>query len=123
MILVGIIIGVVILGAMVYLAIDKKSSFVIRLASLGAIALMFIALIICLIIILTDNSVPIDPSTLIVGAPPPVKEKKSNLFPVILTIIIMVGMFVFIAVIAMKEHKKNMPKKEDDASGKSVTNW
>jgi len=110
MILIGSIIGIIVLAAMVYLAVDKKSSFIIRLASLGAIALMFIALIICIIIILSDNTVPIDPSTLIVGAPPPVKEKKSNLFPIILTIVLMVTMFVSIAVVAMKENKKNQPK-------------
>ena len=124
MILVGIIIGIVILAAMIYLAVNKKSSFVIRLASLGAIALMFIALIICMIIIFSDNTVPVDPSTLIVGAPPPVKEKKNNLFPIILTIIIMLGLFVFIVVIALKEHKKSIPKTKDaDASGKPAANW
>jgi len=124
MILVGIIIGVIILGAMVYLAVDKKSTFVIRLASLGAIALMFIALIICIIIIVSDNTVPVDPSTLIVGAPPPMKEKKNNLLPIILSIIIMVSLFVFIAVLALKEHKKNLPKKNDaDAAAKPVSNW
>jgi len=111
MILVGSIIGLITLAAMIYLALDKKSSFVIRLASLGAIALMFIALIICIIIIVSDNTVPIDPSTLIVGAPPPVKEKKTNLFPIILTIVIMVALFVYIAVLAMKENKKNQTKK------------
>ena len=121
MILVGIIIGIIILSAMVYLAVDKKSSFVIRLASLGAIALMFIALIICMIIIFSDNSVPVDPSALIVGAPPPVKEKKGSLFPVILSIIVMAGIFGFIAVLAMKEHKKSLPKKDADA--KPIASW
>jgi len=111
MILVGVIVGIIILGAMIFLAVDKKSTFTIRLASLGAIALMFIALIICLIIIFTDNTVPVDPSVLIVGAPPPVKEKKANVFPIFLSIIVMIGLFVFIAVLAMKEHKKNLPKK------------
>jgi len=110
MILVGIIVGIIILGAMIFLAVDKKSTFTIRLASLGAIALMFIAVIICLIIIFTDNSVPVDPSVLIVGAPPPVKEKKANVFPIILSIIVFIGIFVFIAVLAMKEHKKSQPK-------------
>jgi len=122
MILVGTIIGIITLAAMIYLALDKKSSFVIRLASLGAIALMFIALIICIIIILSDNTVPIDPSTLIVGAPPPVKEKKTNLFPIILTIVILVALFVYIAILAMKENKKNLPKKNSDAA-KPATNW
>ncbi|GBU29214.1 hypothetical protein R84B8_02778 [Treponema sp. R8-4-B8] len=124
MILVGIIIGVIILAAMIYLAVDKKSSFVIRLASLGAIALMFIALIICIIIVVSDDKVPVDPSTLIVGAPPPVKEKKNNLLPIILSIVIMLGMFIFIAVLAMKEHKKNLPKKGDaTAAAKPISNW
>jgi len=123
MIFVGIIIGVVILAAMIYLAVDKKSSFVIRLASLGAIALMFIALIICLIIILSDNTVPVDPSKLIVGAPPEVKEKKNNFLPVILSIIVMVVLFSIIAVMAMKEHKKNLPKKKDEAGVKPAANW
>jgi len=111
MILVGTIIGLITLAAMIYLAVDKKSSFVIRLASLGAIALMFIALIICIIIIASDNTVPIDPSTLIVGAPPPVKEKKTNLFPIITIVVVMVALFVYIAFLAMKENKKNQPKK------------
>jgi hypothetical protein len=125
MILVGIIIGIVILSAMVYLAVDKKSSFIIRLASLGAIALMFIALIICIIIVVSDDTVPFDPSTLIVGAPAPVKEKKSNLLPIILSIVVMVGMFGFIAVLAMKEHKKSLPKDKDAAvaAGKPAANW
>jgi hypothetical protein len=124
MILVGILIGIIILSAMVYLAVDKKSSFVIRLASLGAIALMFIALIICVIIVISDDTVPIDPSALIVGAPAPVKEKKSNLFPIILSIVIMAGMFGFIAVLAMKEHKKSLPKNNDAvAAGKPAANW
>jgi len=124
MILVGILIGLIIIGAMIYLAVDKKSTFVIRLASLGAIALMFIALIICIIIVVSDDTVPIDPSTLIVGAPAPVKEKKGNLLPIILSIIVMIGLFGFIAVLAMKEHKKNLPKNKDaDAAAKSTAKW
>jgi glycerol-3-phosphate acyltransferase PlsY len=124
MIFAGVIIGLIIMVAMIYLAVDKKSSLTIRFASLGAIAIMFIAVVICLIIILSDNSVPVDPSTLIVGAPVEVKEKGNNSFPIIFSIVFMIALFVFIAVLAMKEHKKNLPKTNDvNTPGKSISNW
>jgi len=124
MILVGIIIGIAILVAMIYLAVDKKSTLTVRFASLGAIAVMFITLVICTIIILTDNTVPVDPSTFVVGAPPPVKEDKGSPIAIILVIVLMIALFVVIAVAAMKEHKKNLPK--PDATGtpsKPISNW
>jgi len=110
MIFVGILIGIVILAAMVYLAVDKKSTLTIRFASLGAIALMFITLVICIIVVLSDNTVHTDPSVLIVGAPPEVKEDKNNSFAIIFSIIFVIILFVIIAVIAMREHKKTLPK-------------
>ena len=110
MIFAGIIIGVVILAAMIYLAIDKKSTLIIRLASLGAIALMFIALVICTIVILTDNTVPVDPSVLIVGAPPATKDVKNKSAPIAFVIVFAIAIFVFIAIAAMREQKKNKPK-------------
>jgi NADH:ubiquinone oxidoreductase subunit 6 (subunit J) len=125
MIYAGVIIGLVILGAMVYLALDKKSSLTIRFASLGAIAIMFIAVVICVIIVLSDNTVPVDPSALIVGAPAEVKETKNNAAAIAFSIIFVIVLFVFIAILAMKEHKKNLPKTKDaDASGlKPASDW
>jgi amino acid transporter len=125
MIFAGVIIGLVILAAMVYLAFDKKSTLPIRLASLGAIAVMFIAVIICLIVVLSDKTIPIDPSTLIVGAPVEIKEEKNNSLAIILSVVFIVALFVFIAILAMKEYKKNLPKTNDvDISdGKSISNW
>jgi uncharacterized membrane protein YqjE len=125
MVFVGVIIGVIILAAIVYMAVDKKSTLTIRLASIGAIAVMFIALIICLIIIFSDKTVPVDPSLLIVGAPAEVQEKKSNPFAIVLSIIFIVTLFVFIVIVAMKEYKKNKPKTDDDnTSGiKPISNW
>jgi len=125
MIFAGIIIGLIILAAMVYMALDKKSSLTIRLASLVAIAIMFITVVICMIIILSDNKVPVDPSTLIVGAPAEVQEKKNNSVAIIFTIVLMIALFVFITILAMKEHKNNLPKTSDadDLSNKPISNW
>jgi len=41
--------SIIILAAMIYLAVSKKSTFQIRLAALGALALMIITVIICLV--------------------------------------------------------------------------
>ncbi|WP_461245897.1 hypothetical protein [Treponema sp. R6D11] len=125
MILAGIVIVIAILAAMIYLAVDKKSTLIIRLASLGAIAVMFITLVICAIIILTDNTVPVDPSTLIVGAPAETKEVKNNSIAIIFVIVFVIAMFVFIAIVTMKEHKKNLPKAGDNDSPaeKPISNW
>jgi len=111
MIFFGILIGIILLGVMAYFAIDKKSSFTTRLAALGAIALMILTVIICLIIILTDNRVPIDESVLIVGAPPAVQEEGNNLVALVFSIIFLIALFVLMAFLAMREHKKNKPSK------------
>jgi len=108
----GILIGIFCMGAMVYLALDKKSNFKTRIAALGAFAVMIIVLIICLVIILTDNRVPVDPSTLIVGAPEEVKDKNdSNLFPLFFTIVFFLALFIIIFILAMREHKRSDVKK------------
>ncbi|MCL2184801.1 MAG: hypothetical protein FWB86_02960 [Treponema sp.] len=108
----GVLIGIICVGAMIYLALDKKSDFKTRLAALGAFAAMIIALIICLVIILTDNRVPVDPSILIVGAPEEVKDKNdNNLFALFFSIFFFIALFVIIVVLAMREHKRSDVKK------------
>jgi hypothetical protein len=112
MIFVGIVIGIVILGAIVYLALNKKSTLLIRLACLGAIALMLITVIICVIVILSDKTVPIDPSTLIVGAPAEVQDEKNNSVAIVFSVVFIITIFIVIAVLTMTEHKKSQPAKD-----------
>lgn len=99
------------MGVMCYLALDKKSNFHTRLASLAALAVMVLTVIICLIIVFSDNTVPVDYSTLVVGAPVEVKDDNENIFLLLFTILFFLALFVVIAVLAMKEHKKSAPKK------------
>ena len=113
MIFFGIVIGIVIMAAMIYLAIDKKSNFQTRVASLIALAVMILTVIICIILILTDTAVPFDPSTLIVGAPVEVQDDNTNIIGIILPIIFLLAMFAVIVFLAMKEHKKHLTQKKD----------
>jgi heme/copper-type cytochrome/quinol oxidase subunit 4 len=119
MVFFGVILGIGILSAMVYLALDKKSTFQIRIASLIAIAIMMLTVILCVFIVLTDTRVPVDESVLIVGAP--VETKKDgggNTMVLLLLIIFMVVIFVFLAILSMHENRKHI-KKDGDNKGKS----
>jgi cytochrome bd-type quinol oxidase subunit 2 len=113
MIFFGILIGVVIMAAMIYMALDKKSNLQTRIASLAALALMIITVIICLFIILSDNTVPVDPSALVVGAPAEVSEENS-LTALFVSIIFLLVLFAIIVILARREHKrKDMTKKSE----------
>jgi amino acid transporter len=117
MIFLGIIIGIAIMGAVSYLALDKKSNFYTRLASLAALAIMILTVIICIIIIFSDTRVPIDPSTLIVGAPPiEAAEENNNLAAIFFSILFFLALFVVVAFLALREHKRNKPKYSESAN-------
>ena len=108
----GIIIGIIILGAVCFFALDKKSDFHTRLISLGALALMVLTVIVCLIIVLTgDRAVPVDESVLIVGAPVVVQEKSNNIFVLLFSIVFILILLVAIVFFSMKEHHKVDGKK------------
>jgi NADH:ubiquinone oxidoreductase subunit 4 (subunit M) len=116
----GILLSIAIMGAVISMAFNKKSSFAVRIASLIALALMLLTIVICLVFALTDNKVAVDPSVLIVGAP--VETKKTgndNLLVLLLVIIFLIAFFVVIAVLAIKEHKKINAQKQGAVDNKS----
>lgn len=115
MIFFGILVGIGLIGVMVYLALDRKSTFPTRMASLGALAVMILSIIICLVIIFTDNSVPVDESILIVGAPVETPEKKTNIAELVLMIIFLLILFALIAFLTFREHKKTSLKNQTDS--------
>jgi quinol-cytochrome oxidoreductase complex cytochrome b subunit len=116
MVYVGILLSIAILGAVISMAFNKKSNFATRIASLIALGLMLLAIIICLVVAFTDNKVVVDPSVLIVGAPVEVKKAdKNNMLILLLLIIVLIGFFVVIAVLSLKESKKNEAKKSGNA--------
>jgi nitrate reductase gamma subunit len=121
MIVMGIILGIAIMGAMVFLIFDKKSSSTVRVASLIALGIMVLTVIICVFIIFTDNRVPVDPSVLIVGAPVETKkDSESNIWVILLLIIILAGLFAVVAVHTIRENRRNKPKLGNSAPGIST---
>ena len=120
MIYLCVLIGIGIIGFMIYLAVDKKSNFPTRVASLIALGIMILSIIICLIIIFTDNRVPVDESLLIVGAPVEVSpDSGGNFWVLLLLVVFLLGIFTFIIVHAMKENRKH--EKKINESKKEIT--
>jgi len=111
MLYLGILLGIGIMGGIIFLAIDKKSTFIVRVASLIALGIMILTIIICLVMVFTDNRVPVDESVLIVGAPAEVKKGNTqNIWVLLLLIIVLVSIFLTIIILAMKENRKYMSK-------------
>ena len=109
----GILIGIISVGAMIYLALNKKSDFHVRLASLGALALMVLTLIICIVAYVTGGDAPVDWSTFVVSDEPVKQDKdeSGDILIIVFSIIFFLALFAIIFALAMKEHKKSLPKK------------
>jgi len=109
----GIIIGIAIMGATAYMALDKKSNFQTRLVSLGALALMILTLIICIVLVLTHHSVPVDESVVYVGVPEKVEEEEegNNLLAIIVSIVFLLVLFLVVMFLALRENKRSKGKK------------
>jgi quinol-cytochrome oxidoreductase complex cytochrome b subunit len=117
MIYLGILFCLALLGGVISVAFNKKSNFPTRVASLIALALMVLAIIICLVVAFTDHTVAVDESVLIVGAPLEVKKTgNDNTMILVLLIIFLIVFFVAITVLTIKEHKKINVKKQDSLS-------
>ncbi len=110
MIFFGVFLGLCIMAAMVYMALDKKSNLRIRLASLAALALMIITVIVCVFIVFTDKTVPVDESVLIVGAPAPVQEEQvGSSVSLVVIVFFLLAFFALIVFLALREHRKQLP--------------
>jgi amino acid transporter len=114
MIYFGIILAIGIMGAMIYMALDKKTAPSARLACLIALGVMVLTVIICLFLALTDNTIPYDESVLIVGAP--VETKKDNgasMTTLVFLILMIIALYGLITFLVLRENKKNKPKKKE----------
>ena len=109
----GIFIGIIILAAMIFAALSKKSSFRVRVATLIALTLMILTVIICVIIIFAGGT-PVDESIVHV-IPPAVQEPvdHTNTFITLLLVFIMLAILAAVVYVSLKEHRKTLiPAKE-----------
>jgi magnesium-transporting ATPase (P-type) len=113
MIYFGFILAISILAGMIYMALDKKTNSAARLATLVALGVMVLTVIICLFFALTSNTVPFDESTFIVGAPVETKKDNGNsTVTLVFSVAMIIALFAVIVFLAFKEMKKNTPKKK-----------
>jgi len=117
MIYFGFVLAIAIMGGTIYMAFDKKSDFLTRLVSVIALGVMLLTVIICLFIALTNSTVPVDDSIIIVGAPVVTKKDISgNIMPLALSVILIIVFYVVIFFVSLKGQKKNTPKKKAGAA-------
>jgi heme/copper-type cytochrome/quinol oxidase subunit 2 len=116
MIFIGVLLGLAIMAAISYMAIDKKSSFAVRIACLIALGIMIITVVICVIYASSGPVVQIDWSEYKVGDPVEVKKESHNSVVVIITLVFLIILFAVIVYLSMKEQRKHAspkPKIED----------
>ena len=105
---------ILLLGAIIYLAISRSSSFKIRLAALAALAAMIITVIICLFKIFIAPSAPeVQPYP---DMPAPEAAPPSNPMALILFAAILVVLFLVVLFISLQEQRRTAKEDSDDLS-------
>jgi heme A synthase len=112
MIYFGYLIGLIIMGAMIYMALNKRSDFQMRIASLIALAVMIITIFVCIFLVLTGKKLPQDESVVWVGIvqETPV-EGNSKMMVLMLLAFFLIAIFVIIFILAMRENRRKSKKK------------
>ena len=105
--------GIITLIGIVYLAVSRKSSSMVRFAALGALALMIITVIVCLLIIFgvietSSRKVIVMPdavSSAVPAAPGP------NIVTLVVVIVFLLALFMLVFILSMREQKRIQSKK------------
>ena len=106
MLVVSIVIGLGILGVMVYLALSKKSRFWIRVAALVALGLMIAAVIVSLIIILLGMVSVVKDSIIVDPDIPPAPPAEGNSVLILIFILFLIALFVTVLILSLREQRR-----------------
>jgi uncharacterized membrane protein len=117
--------GLVTLVGIIYLAVAPQSSFKVRIAALGALALMITTVIICMFLFFKSAATPkqlllpdMSPSDL-----PPVSTEH-DIPMIVMLVIFLIALFVMIVILSMREQKRANGKKEESIEDDSIAdNW
>lgn len=102
-----VFLGVITLVGIIYLAISKNSNFKVRITALSALALMIIAVIVCIFLVFgveTATATPVLPDA------PPVEvhpQSGGNIAALIMFVVFLIALFMVVLLIALREHRKN----------------
>ena len=113
---VPILLGIITLIGVVFLALSRKSSIVVRMTALIALGLMVITVIICLLIGfgVIGNAGPrvvVLPDAELYDTPPP--APGPNVMMLVMFIIFLVALFVVVLVMSLKERQRGQKPKDD----------
>jgi len=122
-----VLVGLVTFAGIIYLAVSSQSSFKLKITALGALALMITTVVICLFIFFKSESTPkqkllpdMDPSDL-----PPVPTGH-NLPMLVMLVIFLIALFIMIAILSMREHKRGNNKASENTEIEDddlIDNW
>jgi len=120
-----VLVGLAIFIGIVYLAVSPQSDRKIKIAALGALALMITTVIICMFIFFNSAATPkqmllpdMDPSDL-----PPVSTEH-NIPMLIMLIIFLIALFAMVVIVSMRGNKKDGGKEDGGMENDSFTeNW
>ena len=111
--------GIGILVGIVFMAVSPKSEFKVRIAALGALAVMVVSVIVCVVLYFKAAATPkqiILPDMLPSDMPAP--TSNANPTTMIMLIVFMVVLFAVIFILALKEQKRVKNKEVPPAN-----NW
>jgi cytochrome bd-type quinol oxidase subunit 2 len=105
--------GIVVFAGVVYLAISKKSSLMVRIAALAALALMITATIVCLYVIFGSPGqataiMPVGPP---VDAPP---MQDSNFSELLMFIVFLIAIFLLVFILSLREQRLAAKKQNQE---------
>jgi len=102
--IIPITVCVLLLAAMVYLALSRRSSFKVKLAALAALAVMIITVIICLFrIFMTPAAAKVQAYP---DMPPPEAAPPPNTMALVLIIVILISVFVIVLLLSLREQRR-----------------
>jgi amino acid transporter len=107
-----IFISVIILSAIIYLAISRRSSFQVRIAALVALGAMIITVIICLFRIFMAPAAAAK-TPLYPDMPPPEPAPPPNTMGLVLAVIVLLGVFMLILFLSLREQRRVANEESD----------
>jgi amino acid transporter len=113
--IVPVTVCIILLAAVVYLAVSRRSSFTVRIAALVALAAMVLTVIICLFRIFMTPPATANVQVL-PDQPPPPPPPPPNTMALVLFIVILITVFLVVLFLSVKEQHR--VTKEDEGLSK-----
>jgi formate hydrogenlyase subunit 3/multisubunit Na+/H+ antiporter MnhD subunit len=109
------------LGAIIYMALSRKSSLRTRIAALIALGLMFLSVIACIVLLISGGLgaegnvlIPLDPPADTAAAP------SNDIWLFLTFIVFLAALFVVIAVLSIRERRRRRNEKNAARSRERV---